>query len=109
MAKKTLLDRRVRFRISLPSQWRHDADGERGPQPDPQYFRSELCFGPHSTLSRRCGVQAPLCAFLQGSEFKRAAFPIVVSNLIFATVHLISAPRLERALHPRPVLGLNVP
>ncbi len=35
----------------------------------------------------RCGVQAPLYAFLQGSEFKRAGLSIAVSNLVFAAVH----------------------
>ncbi len=35
----------------------------------------------------RCGVQAPLYAFLQGSELKRAGLAIVVSNLVFSAVH----------------------
>ena len=35
----------------------------------------------------RCGVQAPLYAFLEGSEFKRAGLSIVVSNLVFSAVH----------------------
>jgi len=35
----------------------------------------------------RCGVQAPLYAFLEGSELKRAGLAIVVSNLVFSAVH----------------------
>ncbi|MGB9025959.1 MAG: CPBP family glutamic-type intramembrane protease [Rhodomicrobium sp.] len=35
----------------------------------------------------RCGVQAPLYAFLQGSKLKRAGLAIVVSNLVFSAVH----------------------
>jgi len=35
----------------------------------------------------RCGVQAPLYAFLQGSAFKRAGLSIAVSNLVFSAVH----------------------
>ncbi len=35
----------------------------------------------------RCDVQAPLYAFLEGSELKRAGLAIVVSNLVFSAVH----------------------
>jgi membrane protease YdiL (CAAX protease family) len=46
-----------------------------------------LILTPLQEFVARCGVQAPLYAFLQGSEFKRAALSIVVSNLVFAAVH----------------------
>jgi CRP-like cAMP-binding protein/membrane protease YdiL (CAAX protease family) len=35
----------------------------------------------------RCGIQAPLYAFLQGSELKRRGLAIVVSNLVFSAAH----------------------
>jgi membrane protease YdiL (CAAX protease family) len=36
----------------------------------------------------RCGVQAPLYAFLPGSQLKRQAWSIVVSSLVFAAAHV---------------------
>lgn len=36
----------------------------------------------------RCGIQAPLYAFLPGSEFKRHAWSILVSSLVFAAAHV---------------------
>ncbi len=35
----------------------------------------------------RCGIQAPLYAFLPGSEIKRHAWSILVSSLVFAAAH----------------------
>jgi CRP-like cAMP-binding protein/membrane protease YdiL (CAAX protease family) len=35
----------------------------------------------------RCGIQAPLYAFLQGSELKRRGLAIAVSNLVFSAAH----------------------
>ncbi len=46
-----------------------------------------LLLTPVQEFVARCGVQAPLYAFLQGSEFKRASLSIVVSNLVFSAVH----------------------
>jgi membrane protease YdiL (CAAX protease family)/CRP-like cAMP-binding protein len=46
-----------------------------------------LLLTPLQEFVARCGVQAPLYAFLQGSEFKRAGLSIVVSNMVFAAVH----------------------
>ncbi len=46
-----------------------------------------LILTPVQEFVARCGVQAPLYAFLQGSEFKRAGLSIAVSNLVFAAVH----------------------
>lgn len=47
-----------------------------------------LVLTPVQEFVARCGVQAPLYAFLQGSEMKRRAFSIVVSNLVFAAAHV---------------------
>ena len=44
-------------------------------------------FCPVQELIGRCGAQAPLFAFLQGSERKRHAVSILASNLLFAASH----------------------
>jgi membrane protease YdiL (CAAX protease family) len=46
-----------------------------------------LLLTPIQEFVARSGVQAPLYAFLQGSELKRAGLSIAVSNLVFAAVH----------------------
>ncbi len=35
----------------------------------------------------RCGIQAPLYAFLQGNELRRRSLAIIVSNLVFSAAH----------------------
>ena len=46
-----------------------------------------LLLTPVQEFVARCGIQAPLYAFLQGSELKRAGLSILVSNLVFSAVH----------------------
>ena len=46
-----------------------------------------LLLTPIQEFVARCGIQAPLYAFLQGSAFKRGVLSILVSNLVFAAVH----------------------
>jgi membrane protease YdiL (CAAX protease family) len=46
-----------------------------------------LVLTPVQEFVARCGIQAPLYAFLQGSEFKRRGLAIVVSNLVFSAAH----------------------
>ncbi|MGO9484686.1 MAG: type II CAAX prenyl endopeptidase Rce1 family protein [Rhodomicrobium sp.] len=46
-----------------------------------------LLLVPVQEFVARCGVQAPLYAFLQGSELKRGGLSILVSNLVFSAVH----------------------
>jgi membrane protease YdiL (CAAX protease family) len=46
-----------------------------------------LLLTPVQEFVARCGIQAPLYAFLQGSEFKRGTLSILVSNLVFSAVH----------------------
>ncbi len=46
-----------------------------------------LLLTPVQEFVARCGIQAPLYAFLQGSELKRAGLSIAVSNLVFSAVH----------------------
>jgi hypothetical protein len=46
-----------------------------------------LLLTPVQEFVARCGIQAPLYAFLQGSELKRAGLSIVISNLVFSAVH----------------------
>ncbi len=46
-----------------------------------------LILVPVQEFVARCGVQAPLYAFLQGSELKRGGLSILVSNLVFSAVH----------------------
>ncbi len=46
-----------------------------------------LLLTPVQEFVARSGIQAPLYAFLQGSELKRAGLSIVVSNLVFSAVH----------------------
>ncbi len=47
-----------------------------------------LVLTPVQEFVARCGVQAPLYAFLQGSETKRRVLSILVSNLVFAAAHV---------------------
>jgi membrane protease YdiL (CAAX protease family)/CRP-like cAMP-binding protein len=46
-----------------------------------------LMLTPVQEFVARCGIQAPLYAFLQGSEFRRRGLAIVVSNLVFSAAH----------------------
>ncbi len=46
-----------------------------------------LLLTPVQEFVARCGIQAPLYAFLQGSELKRRGLAIVVSNLVFSAAH----------------------
>lgn len=46
-----------------------------------------LLLTPLQEFVARCGIQAPLYAFLQGGEWKRRASSIIVSNLVFAAAH----------------------
>jgi CRP-like cAMP-binding protein len=47
-----------------------------------------LVLTPVQEFVARCGVQAPLYAFLQGSETKRQVLSILVSNLVFSAAHV---------------------
>jgi membrane protease YdiL (CAAX protease family) len=46
-----------------------------------------LVLTPVQEFVARCGIQAPLYAFLQGSELKRRGLAIIVSNLVFSAAH----------------------
>jgi CRP-like cAMP-binding protein len=46
-----------------------------------------LLLTPVQEFVARCGVQAPLYAFLQGPEWRRRIWSILVSNLVFAAAH----------------------
>lgn len=46
-----------------------------------------LLLTPVQEFVARCGVQAPLYAFLQGAEWRRRSWSILVSNLVFAAAH----------------------
>lgn len=46
-----------------------------------------LLLTPVQEFIARCSIQAPLYAFLQGSELKRRGLSIVVSNLVFSAAH----------------------
>jgi CRP-like cAMP-binding protein len=46
-----------------------------------------LLLTPAQEFVARCGVQAPLYAFMQGPEWRRRAWSILVSNLVFAAAH----------------------
>ncbi len=46
-----------------------------------------LVLTPLQEFVARCGIQAPLYAFLDGSETKRRVFSILVSTLVFSAVH----------------------
>ncbi len=46
-----------------------------------------LLLTPVQEFVARSGIQAPLYAFLQGSELKRGSLSIIVSNLVFSAVH----------------------
>jgi membrane protease YdiL (CAAX protease family) len=46
-----------------------------------------LLLTPVQEFVARCGIQAPLYAFLEGSKLKRAGLSIAVSNLVFSAVH----------------------
>ncbi|MBX2805504.1 MAG: cyclic nucleotide-binding domain-containing protein [Hyphomicrobiales bacterium] len=46
-----------------------------------------LALTPVQEFVARCGVQAPLYAFLQGPEWRRRIWSIFVSNLVFAAAH----------------------
>jgi membrane protease YdiL (CAAX protease family) len=46
-----------------------------------------LLLTPVQEFVARCGIQAPLYAFLQGSELKRRGLAIIVSNLVFSAAH----------------------
>ncbi len=46
-----------------------------------------LILTPVQEFVARCGVQAPLYAFLRGPEWRRRCWSILVSNLVFAAAH----------------------
>lgn len=46
-----------------------------------------LFLTPVQEFVARCGVQAPLYAFLQGPEWERRLWAILVSNLVFSAAH----------------------
>lgn len=46
-----------------------------------------LLLTPIQEFVARCGVQAPLYAFLDGPEWRRRSWSILVSNLVFAAAH----------------------
>jgi CRP-like cAMP-binding protein len=46
-----------------------------------------LILTPVQEFVARCGIQAPLYAFLQGGETKRRALSILVSTLVFSAAH----------------------
>ncbi len=51
------------------------------------FFAAYVLLCPVQELIGRCGVQAPLFIFLQGSEAKRHFFSILVSNLMYSASH----------------------
>ena len=54
-------------------------------------------FVPAQEFVARCGIQAPLYAFLDGSEFGRRSWAIVVSNFAFAAAHAHTNPTFALA------------
>ncbi|MFP4538367.1 MAG: Crp/Fnr family transcriptional regulator [Dichotomicrobium sp.] len=56
-----------------------------------------LLFVPAQEFVARCGIQAPLYAFLDGSEFGRRTWAIVVSNFAFAAAHAHTNPTFALA------------
>ena len=51
------------------------------------FMLSYALFSPVQELIGRCGVQAPLFAFLKGSDGQRHFWSIVVSNMLSAAAH----------------------
>jgi membrane protease YdiL (CAAX protease family) len=51
-----------------------------------------LLLTPVQEFIARCGIQAPLYAFLQGSELRRRGLAILVSNLVFSAAHAHIGP-----------------
>jgi CRP-like cAMP-binding protein len=54
-------------------------------------------FVPAQEFVARCGIQAPLYAFLDGSEFTRRTWAILVSNFAFAAAHAHTNPTFALA------------
>jgi len=54
-------------------------------------------FVPAQEFVARCGIQAPLYAFLDGSEFTRRTWAILVSNFAFAAAHAHTNPAFALA------------
>jgi CRP-like cAMP-binding protein/membrane protease YdiL (CAAX protease family) len=50
-------------------------------------FATYLLLTPMQEFVARCGIQAPLYAFLHGSELKRRWCAILASNLVFSAAH----------------------
>jgi CRP-like cAMP-binding protein/membrane protease YdiL (CAAX protease family) len=50
-------------------------------------FATYLLLTPMQEFVARCGIQAPLYAFLHGSELKRQWCAILASNLVFSAAH----------------------
>lgn len=50
-------------------------------------FATYLFLTPMQEFVARCGIQAPLYAFLHGSELKRSWCAILASNLVFSAAH----------------------
>jgi membrane protease YdiL (CAAX protease family) len=54
-------------------------------------------FVPAQEFVARCGIQAPLYAFLDGSELGRRTWAILVSNFAFAAAHAHTNPTFALA------------
>lgn len=60
-------------------------------------FALYALFVPAQEFVARCGIQAPLFAFLDGSELKRRTWAILVSNFAFAAAHAHTNPTFALA------------
>lgn len=60
-------------------------------------FTLYALFVPAQEFVARCGIQAPLFAFLDGSELKRRTWAILVSNFAFAAAHAHTNPTFALA------------
>jgi CRP-like cAMP-binding protein len=56
-----------------------------------------LFLTPVQEFVARCGIQAPLYAFLQGEEWRRRVWAILVSNLVFSAAHAHISPQFALA------------
>jgi CRP-like cAMP-binding protein len=56
-----------------------------------------LFLTPVQEFIARCGIQAPLYAFLQGEEWRRRVWAILVSNLVFSAAHAHISPEFAIA------------
>ena len=65
----------------------YDSDGRLEVSGYLLFFIVYAVFCPVQELIGRCGAQAPIYAFLQGSEKQRHLISILTSNLLFAASH----------------------